>query len=204
MRRAPLRGSGLAALLALAALVALAACTPPAAPKPVTPAEPLVIGKSPPATAVASDRPPPAGDESGRFPRGKAPVISLYSLTTATKVRVPAGRVVVVHFWATWCAPCNKSFPALQALYVKYNDRGLEVAAIAVDDEKGGVANFAKQHGVTFPVAWDEGHKVTEQWKVQSMPSTMLVDKAGNLVATHSGWHDGEEAELEKELAGLL
>ena len=195
------------ALLLSSLFVAIAACSPAEAPKPVTPAEPLVIGRSPPgaSVAIASDRPPPpAGEESGKLPRGNTPAIWLDSLTTPGKATMPAGKVVLVHFWATWCAPCSKSFPAFQALYVKYKNRGLEIAAISVDEEKAGVADFAKQHGVRFPVAWDEGHKVTETWKVQAMPSTMLVDKDGNLVSTHSGWHDGEESELEKEIQGLL
>ena len=136
--------------------------------------------------------------------RGNAPAIWLDSLTTQGKASLPAGKVVIVHFWATWCAPCQKSLPALQALYAKYKARGVEVVAIAVDDQKDGIADFAKRFAAKFPVAWDDGHVVAEAYTVNSMPSTMIVDKEGNLAHTHQGYHDGEDQEIEREIKALL
>lgn len=181
-----------------------AACATNEPPKPAAPVDPLVVGKSPDAQAllVASEKPAPV--EDGKIARGNAPAIWLDSLTTHGKASLPAGKVVVVHFWATWCGPCAKSFPMLQALYAKYKGRGLEVAAISVDDEKSGIADFARRHGANFPVAWDDGHRVAQAYQVDTMPSTMLVDQNGNVARTFQGYHDGQDAELEGEIKALL
>lgn len=182
------------------AAVGCASNAPPKVPEP----QPLVIGKSPPAPITVDPKSVRAESSPLEESTGSAPRVSLDSITTPGKVFIPAGKVVVVHFWATWCMPCTRSFPALQALYTKLRARGLEVIAVSVDDEKDGIADFAKRHGATFPVGWDEGHKVTEGYKVQSMPSTYVIDRRGSIVNTHAGYHDGEEHELEREIGALL
>ncbi len=120
------------------------------------------------------------------------------------KVALQSGKVMVVDFWATWCEPCKKSFPKLQELYVKYKASGLEIVAISEDDEKGGVAEFAKTYGAKFPVAWDSDKNVAKKWNPKSMPSTFIVDRKGVVKFVHMGYRDGEEAEIEKEIKSLL
>ena len=142
---------------------------------------------------------------SGTAEKGKkAPTFSLKNVNGKGKVTIPEGKVVIVDFWATWCEPCKKSFPKFQELYVKYKASGLEIAAVSVDDDKDGIAEFAKTHGAKFPVGWDKGHKVADVWKPPSMPTTIVVDKKGIIRHIHTGYHDGEEAELEKEIKDLL
>jgi peroxiredoxin len=158
---------------------------------------PVVKGDDGPATASREDG---AGAAAGP----KAPAFSLASVTTSGTVEMPPGRVVIVDFWATWCEPCKKSFPKLQELYVKYKPSGLEIAAISVDDEKTNVAAFAKTYGAKFPVGWDEGHKVTEKWKPETMPSTYVVDKNGVIRHVHQGYHEGAIDEIEREVKALL
>ena len=74
----------------------------------------------------------------------KAPNFTIDSMNGAGKMTVAPGKVTIVDFWATWCEPCKKSFPKLQELYVKYKASGLEIVAVSVDDEKNGIADFAK------------------------------------------------------------
>lgn len=155
------------------------------------------------AKPAASDDEESAG--SGTAEKGKkAPVFSVKQLNGKGKVTIPEGKVVIVDFWATWCEPCKKSFPKFQELYVKYKASGLEIAAISVDDEKDGIAEFAKTHGAKFPVGWDKGHKIADIWKPPSMPTTFVVDKKGVIRHIHTGYHDGEEATLEKEIKALF
>ncbi len=114
------------------------------------------------------------------------------------------GKVVVVDFWATWCEPCKKSFPKLQELYVKYQASGIEIVGISEDDEKTGIPEFTSTYGAKFPVVWDSGKKVAGKWQPKSMPATFIVDRNGVVRFAHLGYHDGEEAEIEKEVKSLL
>ena len=133
-----------------------------------------------------------------------APSFSVDSVNGQGKVALASGKVTIVDFWATWCEPCKKSFPKYQELYVKYKASGLEIAAVSVDDEKGGIPAFAKSHGAKFPVGWDNGKKIADQYKPENMPTAYVVDKNGVVKFVHKGYHDGEEKELEKEIKSLL
>jgi cytochrome c biogenesis protein CcmG/thiol:disulfide interchange protein DsbE len=195
----------LAGLVALAAVTA--ACGTPAPPKPVE-VVPMGVADAGLTDKPSGSKPAAPADKPADPPKSsegpKASPFSLDSITTKGKVTLAPGKVTIVDFWATWCEPCKKSFPKLQGLYVKYQASGLEIAAISVDDEKGGIAGFAKSYGAKFPIGWDKGHKVADAWKPENMPSTYVVDKEGVIRHVHKGYHDGEEAELEKEIKELL
>lgn len=144
------------------------------------------------------------GDGKGVKVGDTAPTFSLDSSNGAGKLEIKPGKVVIVDFWATWCEPCKKSFPKLQELYMKHKASGLEIVAISVDDEKNGIPDFVKTHGAKFPVGWDDGKKVAERWKPENMPSSYVIDKKGVVKHVHRGYHDGEDAELEKEIKALF
>jgi cytochrome c biogenesis protein CcmG/thiol:disulfide interchange protein DsbE len=114
------------------------------------------------------------------------------------------GKVVVVDFWATWCDPCKKSFPKLQDLYTKYKASGMEMVGISEDDEGGGITEFGTAHGAKFLLGWDKDKSIAGQWQPKSMPSTFIVDRNGVVRFAHLGYHDGDEAEMEKEIKSLL
>jgi peroxiredoxin len=187
---------------ALALLASLFACTGDKPPEVAT----LPIGDAGLSPIVASNDKPArtASRDDGDPSLPKAPTFSLASMTTSGKVEIAPGKVVIVDFWATWCEPCKKSFPKLQELYVKYKSSGLEIAAISVDDDRSNVAAFARAYGARFPVGWDDGHQVTEQFKPETMPTTYIVDKQGRIRHVHRGYHDGEVEELEREIKELL
>ena len=114
------------------------------------------------------------------------------------------GKVVLVDFWATWCQPCQKSFPKLEELRVKYAASGFEIAAISEDDEQNGVKEFGSTYGAKFPLLWDKDKSIAAKWHPPAMPSTFVVDKKGVVRFVHMGYHDGEEKEIEAELKSLL
>lgn len=132
------------------------------------------------------------------------PAFSVESFTTSGKVTAPPGQVTLVYFWATWNGPCKQSFPKLQELYAKYHARGLEIAALSVDDETNGVADAAKSWGAKFPVGWDGGHVITNAWKPSHMPTLYILDRRGIVRFVHGGWHDGQEITVDAEVLGLL
>ena len=134
----------------------------------------------------------PAPDLSIQTLNGKG-AISLASLS---------GKVAIVDFWAVWCAPCKQSFPKLEDV-AKRNAGNVQVIGISVDDSKDGVLDFAKAQGATFPIGWDEGHVIAKKWKVETMPTSFVLDASGTVRFVHEGFH-GDEAELiGRELALL-
>lgn len=145
----------------------------------------------------------PAVPQEHRRRRQGAP-FAIDSLIGQSKVALTPGTVTLVVFWATWCEPCKKLFPKYQELYVNHKASGLEIAAVSVDEERSGIADFAKRLGATFPVGWDEGWKVADQYQRPGVPTAYIIGKSGKVKHIHRGYRDGEENEIEKEIESLL
>jgi peroxiredoxin len=92
------------------------------------------------------------------------------------------GKVVLVNFWATWCPPCRKEMPDLEALYEKYKDRGLVVLSIS-DEESAKVAPFIAERKISYPILLDPGRKVNELFQIEGIPKTFVYDREGKMVA---------------------
>lgn len=168
-------------LLALALLVA---CGSPEQPKTVT-VQPLPATPTPDTSQAVLEQAPatPKGD--------RAPEV------------IAAGKVTVVHFFASWCAPCKKSIPELDALYAKHSGR---VAAVGIgeDDDESDMRAFVASEHASFTVLFDSAKAKAGRWKPATMPTTYVVDKHGMLRYTHAGYHDGDAATLETEVQSLL
>lgn len=92
------------------------------------------------------------------------------------------GKVVLVNFWATWCPPCRKEMPDLQALHDRFKGQGLLILAIS-DEEAGKVQPFVEERKVTYPVLLDPGRTVNELFRIQGIPKSFVYDRDGKLVA---------------------
>lgn len=92
------------------------------------------------------------------------------------------GKVVVVNFWATWCPPCRKELPDLDALYVHFQSQGLVVLALT-DEDMAKVGTLFGSHLPDFPVLLDTGHKVGTEFHVEGIPHTFVFDREGKLAA---------------------
>jgi peroxiredoxin len=111
-----------------------------------------------------------------------------FTLGSATGERVSAsdfqGQVLLVNFWATWCAPCVEEMPMLEALQSEYAGQGLQVLGIALDDVQQ-ARDFAAGLGITYPVLVGAGDVMltARQWGNSSgqLPYTVLVDRDGNV-----------------------
>ena len=98
------------------------------------------------------------------------------------------GKVVFLNFWATWCVPCREEMPAMERLYRRFKERGFVVLAVSVDTEPApAVRSFVQTHGYTYPVGLDPKMALARQYGVRALPSSFLVDKAGNLAARAVG-----------------
>ncbi|MFN7088089.1 MAG: TlpA family protein disulfide reductase [Burkholderiales bacterium] len=115
------------------------------------------------------------------------------------------GKVLVVNFWATWCAPCREETPLFVRLQDKYRERGLQFVGIAIDRREP-VEAFVREFGVNYPVLLGGTESVEISRKagnrIGALPFTLIVDRNGNIVATRLG--EVKEAQLQAMLAPLL
>lgn len=114
------------------------------------------------------------------------------------------GKVVLVDFWASWCAPCKQEMPVLERLYQKYKDRGLVIVGVSVDQESTNVGAFLKQLKVSFPIVHDKAHDVANRFRPPRMPSSYIVDRNGVVRHVHGGFRAGDDSAIEGELTALL
>jgi peroxiredoxin len=92
------------------------------------------------------------------------------------------GKVVLVNFWATWCPPCRKELPDLDALYARFKERGFVVLAIS-DENPEKIRPFIDAHHYQFPVLLDPGRAVNEVFRVEGIPKNFIYDREGKLAA---------------------
>ena len=98
------------------------------------------------------------------------------------------GHVVLVDFWATWCGPCRMTMPALQKVYEKYKDRGLEVVSVNIENDAVRASSFAAgfKPKLTFPLFVDAG-PAQAAFRVDAIPHLVLIDKDGRIAFVHVG-----------------
>ncbi len=97
------------------------------------------------------------------------------------------GKVIFLNFWATWCPPCREEMPAMERLYQRYKAKGFVVLAVSVDSDIVVVPPFVKQNKLTFPIGHDPKMALAERYGVRALPSSILIDKRGNLSALAIG-----------------
>jgi peroxiredoxin len=94
------------------------------------------------------------------------------------------GKVVLLNFWATWCPPCRKEMPDLEALYLRFKDQDQGFVVLAISDEDATkVAPFLAERNITYPVLLDPGRKVNQQFEIEGIPKSFVYDRRGKLVA---------------------
>jgi len=98
------------------------------------------------------------------------------------------GKVVLVEYWATWCAPCVAELPHVKALYEAYHNKGFEIVGVSLDDDRGAVEEFVKAKGIKWPILFDAA--AADPWSganvrrygIYSIPTLILVDRDGKVV----------------------
>ena len=201
--------------LSLIVSLPLLACTPNEPPKNADPAPSASVAPSDSASAapVAS-----AAPSASALPTASAAPVATVApglpaaytfhgtpLNGGGDVTVPvSGKVTYIQFCASWCEPCKKLLPIAQQMYAKYKDKGLAAFAVEEDETKASVMPFAQKLGVGFPVFWDDGGKHAALWKVNTMPTGYVVDRAGMVPYTQRGYVDGDADKLEKAIVAAL
>ena len=106
---------------------------------------------------------------------------------TQTELDRHIGQVVLLNFWAGWCAPCRSEMPALQAVYENYQDQGLAVLGVNVSESGAEVAKFADSRKLTFPMFTDPEQEFMKAYNVRSLPTTLFINAEGMVVKRHVG-----------------
>jgi peroxiredoxin len=114
------------------------------------------------------------------------------------------GQVVMVNFWATWCGPCRQEMPHLEALYKRYSDLGFTLLGVNVEADSSGADRFLSETPVSFPILFDPKSEVSKMYDVIAMPSTVIVDRGGNMRFIHHGYKPGYEGEYQTQIRALL
>jgi len=135
----------------------------------------------------------------------RAPEIGLRD-TQGRAVRMAdlRGKVVVVDFWASWCAPCREELPVLDRLQRRYEDHGLVVVGVNIDREESNMTSFLRRTPVSFRVVHDSGHRVADRYQPPRMPSSYVIDKRGVVRFVHAGFRASDAQRLEREIRQLL
>lgn len=114
------------------------------------------------------------------------------------------GRVVLVDFWASWCAPCRESFPFLNRMQLQYGTKGLHILGINVDEKRADATRFLGKIPAQFSVLYDAAGKTPQAYDLKVMPSSYLIGRDGKIRLVHQGFRAKDQAELEAAIASAL
>lgn len=136
---------------------------------------------------------------------GPAPNFTLKSLDGKNvKLSELRGNVVLLNFWASWCGPCREEMPLLNKIHKKYEPLGFTILGVNVEEQSDAAKNFIAQRPVDFPILLDNKNKVSKLYDVIAMPTTVVIDRDGNMRFLHQGYQSGDEAEYRKMVKKLV
>lgn len=151
----------------------------------------LVTGSSPAASLEAGD---------------PAPDFSLPALDGKGNVSLSAyrGKVVYLDFWASWCAPCLKAVPEIEAMRKSLPAAKVQVVAVNLDQQTKKALRFLAKHPVGYPSASDPKGKLPKQYGVDTMPTSYLIDEQGVIRHVHRGFQRGDGEKLRAQLQKMI
>lgn len=114
------------------------------------------------------------------------------------------GKVVYVDFWASWCAPCQRAMPVLDALYQRYRGQDFVVLGINVDAERKSAQRMLDQLHPAFPVVFDPAGKWPEAFGLRDMPTSYLIDAKGVVRYVQKGYRERDGQKVESAIKAVL
>jgi peroxiredoxin len=137
--------------------------------------------------------------------QGKAPDFTLKSSSGKNiKLSEYRGQVILLNFWASWCGPCRQEMPLLNQIQNRYSKLGFTVLGVNVEEDSRQAKTMLREIPVDFPILFDTTNKVSKLYNVSAMPSTVLIDRDGNLRYLHKGYKPGDEAKYKQWIKKLV
>jgi peroxiredoxin len=122
----------------------------------------------------------------------------------ATTLASYRGQVVLVDFWASWCAPCRLAFPYYADILSRQQAQGFAVVAVSIDDDFESARSFARRWSLPFDVVYDGQKQAAAAFGVYQVPACFLLDRYGRVRFVHHGFDASRAAELEEQVMLLL
>ena len=142
---------------------------------------------------------PAVGADSGPAPD--------FTLTDASGQSVTLsdlrGQVVMINFWASWCGPCREEMPLLEQIHQRYEPLGFTLLGVNVEENSADGQAFLAERPVSFPVLYDPDNGISKLYDVVAMPSTVLIDRQGNVRYLHHGYKPGYENDYQDQIRAL-
>jgi len=116
------------------------------------------------------------------------------------------GKVVLLDFWASWCPPCREEMPQLVKFYKSHKSSDFQLIAINIDNKASNMQRFLDKLFPTpqFPIVEDNTQKIPALFNIEAMPTTIFIDKKGNIRYRHDGFKDSYVNDFNSELSQLL
>jgi len=114
------------------------------------------------------------------------------------------GQVVLLDFWASWCAPCRASFPWMNELQRRHREQGLVVIGVNVDKQPELAHAFLRETPATFRIDNDPAGDLAARFDLQAMPTSFLIDRQGRVRHRHAGFRVEQRAQREQQVLELL
>ncbi len=123
---------------------------------------------------------------------------------TGSALPATSGKVVLVDFWASWCAPCRQSFPAYGRINSEFASKGLVIVAVSVDQDPAGYDSFVREIAPSFFVTLDKDQRLVSEVRVPAMPTSYILDRTGRVRFIHPGFRGSvTENALRVEITSL-
>lgn len=152
-----------------------------------------------------------------------AVVISAVSLVASAKIRTDAapdfvlksasginirlselkGRVIMLNFWATWCGPCTEEIPYLNELHEALDPYDFELLGINLDEDQSKAIHLANKLNMNFPILFDTEKIVSKNFSIDAMPTTIIIDRSGNIRHINRGFKKGYEKKYYDQIQAL-
>lgn len=114
------------------------------------------------------------------------------------------GEVLFINFWASWCGPCRQEMPLLEELHQRYESAGFKVIGITIDEDTSEADALLAKIPVSFPVLYDPKSDISRLFDVDAMPTSVVIDRNGNMRYLHRGYKPGYEDEYRAQIRELI